>query len=1069
MSSFDEYYEAIDEIKECLTKDLFGVSSEDEILENVEPLSAYVTGILYPRKASQNNSFNHQIALFDSEESELIAEDNILLENTLDSLDDTITEANNYRPSSMGISVMVPPSLKKLLVTFDFGIYKHSESKRKIPSSGTIEEQGQLTLGELSEKNIKEITDHKYTRIPKSINLTFNIPSELGGESIAYNDDFNAEINLTVRKIMSDGSKLLTVSVVNTATEKNKLHIRNEYALFQCQLSVESDISFLPVYQNLYPKSDIESQIKSLLYQNVKNYAYGHGCSVSYDETKREVFKISSDFIPTEQVLQMMPGKIKNARILSLDTWKNADRKTACNDLNAFIDEYEEWKECKRKEIKSISQFYKAAVELINRIEICIKRLRTGVDVLKNNDNAWKAFLFMNEAMLLQRVNTKKQKPEQVNWYPFQLAYILQIVPDIVDPKSEFHDDVDLLWFPTGGGKTEAYLGVAAFTIFYRRISGRYVDDGVTVIMRYTLRLLTIQQFERTAAMICACEYLRRFYDIPGGEISIGLWIGSATTPNNLEKANEVLQKLKNNRDEKIYEGNPVQITTCPWCGEKIDITGYSIGPDGMTICCKDNPNCEFHEKLPIYIVDDDIYKQCPTLLLSTIDKFARLAWVEDTKRLFGVEKVPPSLIIQDELHLISGALGSLAGLYEIAVDYLCRKDGISPKIIASTATVKNADEQIRNLYNKKMQQFPPSGISFDDSFFSRIASKDERPARTYIGVCESGGSIADLLVRIYAILTFVKALFIKQGKTDEVIDQYYTVIGYFNAIRDLGASANILQDRIYTHIKTLIERKFQEICTLLGLSERDIPYLYSEELTGRKSAKEIKDTLEHLDFAYNKNGCYSYVLASNMLSVGIDINRLGVMTVYNQPKTNAEYIQATSRVGRSKPGVVIAMYNPMRSRDKSHYEQFGFYHKSFYQYVEATSVTPFSARAMEKALHCVFIALVRLTVPYLSGNDSPAYFQRNDAQVLQIKNFILERVYNLHPKAKDTAECILNEIISEWESITKIYPNLCYDSKQSGNISLLNSAEETSDFDFPPVLNSLRNVEESSNVYIEQ
>lgn len=174
----------------------------------------------------------------------------------------------------------------------------------------------------------------------------------------------------------------------------------------------------------------------------------------------------------------------------------------------------------------------------------------------------------------------KKQKPEQVNWYPFQLAYILQIVPDIVAPKSEFHDDVDLLWFPTGGGKTEAYLGVAAFTILYRRISKRYVDDGVTVIMRYTLRLLTIQQFERTAAMICACEYLRRIYDIPGGEISIGLWIGSATTPNNLEKANEVLQKLKNNRDEKIYEGNPVQITTCPWCGEKIDITSYSIGPD---------------------------------------------------------------------------------------------------------------------------------------------------------------------------------------------------------------------------------------------------------------------------------------------------------------------------------------------------------------------------------------------------------------------------------------------------------------------------------------------------------
>ena len=426
-------------------------------------------------------------------------------------------------------------------------------------------------------------------------------------------------------------------------------------------------------------------------------------------------------------------------------------------------------------------------------------------------------------------------------------------------------------------------------------------------------------------------------------------------------------------------------------------------------------------------------------------------------------------MIIQDELHLISGALGSLAGLYEIAVDWLCRKNNTSPKIIASTATVKNADEQILNIYGQKMMQFPPNGISYDDTFFSHIADKNARPARTYIGACENGGSIADLLIRVYAVLMLMKARMMKENKPSEVIDQYYTAVGYFNAIRDLGSTANILQDRMYTQIRALLNHKFQSLCEELELTTKDIPPLINEELTSRKSAKEIKETLDRLERNYNKSGCYAYILASNMLSVGIDINRLGLMTVYNQPKTNSEYIQATSRVGRQNPGLVIALYNPMRSRDKSHYEQFGFYHKSFYQYVEATSVTPFSAKALEKALHCIFVAMVRHSIPQYAGNNGAAWFRSQNNKVKSICDFIINRVQMIHPKASAKTINTLKDICMTWDYMSGTYPDLCYKADIHGGTPLLISAEGyAGDFDFPPALNSLRNVEPSSNIYFE-
>jgi hypothetical protein len=439
---------------------------------------------------------------------------------------------------------------------------------------------------------------------------------------------------------------------------------------------------------------------------------------------------------------------------------------------------------------------------------------------------------------------------------------------------------------------------------------------------------------------------------------------------------------------------------------------------------------------------------------------------------LFGDDKcAPPELIIQDELHLISGPLGSLAGIYEMGVEYLCNQNGSYPKVIASTATVKNAVGQIRNLYGKPMCQFPPSGINFSDSFFAVRASANDRAARTYIGLCETGGTLADLMIRVYANLIFIKHLFVKQEKHESVIDQFSTIIGYFNAIRDLGSTSNIIFDRVYSIIRTLTNLKFKSDAEKVGLTLGDIKTGNNDELTSRKTSKEVKETLMNLELPYTKHGSYSYVLASNMLSVGIDVSRLGVMAMYNQPKSNAEYIQATGRVGRQNPGIVLTLYNASRSRDKSHYEQFGFYHKSLFKYVESTSVTPFSARAIEKAIHCVLIIMLRLSAPLLSANDQAVNFRASDPYVDKVKHFILERIARIYPDAVCKAEEYIDSITRQWETLAYENPaTLVYFKRnQEGTCNLLISGEQGAELDFPATLNSLRNVEPSSNVFIQE
>lgn len=1040
MTNYSEFYNVIDDIADHLRTDFIGPIEDDEVLEMEEPLSRYSLGILWAQPKNKD--------------SETIDIDRSMEEMFDDESEDSEEPKNVsvFNPSTMGVSFAAFPN-DSLNITFNYAAYHHSEK--------IITENG------------KEIKRHYYVREGRIFQTVVVIPDKVCHLVISDKENSDITVYLHIRKINDDNSELVTVSVLNKKKAGNDFIERNEGALFQCALSVKNNNGFMPVYRKNIHKS-FEEEKNDMLYDSVNNYSYGHSCSSVYVENHGIVDEVKSEFVPQYRMLQMMPRLFDNSEYLYMNYWSKADRSAACYQLDSFITQYQEWYTGLKNNTELIAKYPDTAFDSFKKIERCISRLYTGVEVLRKNDTAWKSFVYMNEAMLLQRVKTKHCSPGIVSWYPFQMAYILQIIPDIVDNDSAFHNDVDLLWFPTGGGKTEAYLGLSAFSIFFRRLgSDKDNINGVTIIMRYTLRLLTLQQFERATALVCACEHIRRKYDIPGSEISIGLWIGSGMTPNHIEDASETLKKIREDSTAAIYEANPMQITKCPWCGAEINIGGYEIISGKMNISCCNNRECEFHKHLPIYVVDDDIYRIAPTFVLSTVDKFARITWEEQAGNLLGANGCkPPELIIQDELHLISGPLGSITGIYEMAIENICKHYGKVPKIIASTATVKNADNQIKILYNRNMIQFPPNGLLHTDSFFAIEADLSKRPARTYLGICSIGSGTSEMLIKTFALLTFMKHLYRLQGKPTDVIDQFYTYVGYFNTLKELGSNSIIISDRISAEIKYLATYKFKKEAASVNMKidcvDANIPsYFRNDELTSRNSAKEIKAVLERLANKYTSEDCFDYIMASNMLSVGIDIDRLGVMCVYGQPKSNSEYIQATSRVGRTKPGLVISIYNNMRSRDKSYYEQFCYYHSTFYKYVEATSVTSYSPRAIEKALHCAMMAIIRHTIPKYNPNANARKFVRNDKEVELVKQSVLKRVDDIEPRITEYAEEWLNYYLDCWQELVDNLPNkLVFSDYHNEDVALFRSADNQNGSDIPTILNSVRNVEPAANIY---
>jgi hypothetical protein len=802
---------------------------------------------------------------------------------------------------------------------------------------------------------------------------------------------------------------------------------------------------------------EAEQRALAMAYRDEVEFAVGHGVGVETDvdeDDPRQGRRLATAVVPSFEVkptVQPNEGPLADRfpalqhAVLDMAVLAELDQVELAGALTPLADAYEAWLDAQQQRIGDpdarLEGFEETARQALVHGRRALARIRAGIATLVDTDDSVpaQAFRFANQAMARQRIHTEAATRRQHehdrsldevlaevdvagnrSWRPFQLAFFLLNVPAMADPAHPERNEqalVDLLWFPTGGGKTEAYLGLSAYTLGLRRLHGR-IDgfdgsDGVGVLMRYTLRLLTSQQFQRATALLCACETIRREASPAGDDrwgsapFRIGLWVGLRATPNRTEDADRWLKQQRGSGGfARGSGGSPAQFRACPWCGAEVkadrDIT---VDPDvrrTLTYCGDRTGSCPFTarqatgEGLPVVVVDDEIYRLLPDLVIATVDKFAQLPWRGAVQTLFGQVQGrcerhgfrypddeepdnphpkhgrlprartdlpagplrPPDLIIQDELHLITGPLGSMVGLYETAVDELCtwHLDGsrVRPKVIASTATVRRAEHQAHALFWRNLAIFPPQGLDATDSFFAIQREPDpDHPGRRYLGICAHGRRIKAALIRVYvAHLAAAQYLY---GWYGAGVDPYMTLVGYFNSLRELGGMRRAVDDDVTSRLRDAHER---------GLADRRLRP--TQELTSRMGSDEIPRILDQLSVGHDPEAAQAsttpvdVVLATNMLSVGVDVPRLGTMIVGGQPKHTAEYIQATSRVGRRAPGLVLTVYNWARPRDLSHYETFGHYHATFYRQVEALSVTPFAPRALDRGLTALLVALVR-------------------------------------------------------------------------------------------------------------
>lgn len=851
----------------------------------------------------------------------------------------------------------------------------------------------------------------------------------LGGGTARMEIPGTTLVVLAVPRYACEGGRAVTLAVENTSKSSQPCY---SDCYFQVRLEARAADGFGPL-----PKAsvmlDSEDRSKALIYRNVRNYAIGHGCAADWGGEGDAVTWVRTEVMPVAQTTPVSSSH-PSMEGVPLDMFALADRKGwpgARKTLEALCDRYGEWIEDASVRAAGLPEEHApAAAQNLGECRRCLARMRSGLSTLDADIVARDAFQMANAAMLDQYLhysvvsgeNTEigEPRPGIRFWRPFQLAFILMNIDSTVDAGSADRGLLDLIWFPTGGGKTEAYLGLTAFTLILERLRG--VDPaGSTVVMRYTLRLLTSQQFQRASSLICALESMRRRDPERLGPkpFSIGLWVGLGSTPNTWKDALEALSELGSARNEqdKVTK-NRFPVPSCPWCGAKMSAgEGYRKvrvdGGYGVAFYCPDE-RCEFHYEqgkpsLPVQVVDEGIYAAPPSLLVGTVDKFATVPFREEAYGLFGFKAGAhahaPRLVIQDELHLISGPLGSVTGHYETLMAELCRDDsGTRPKIVASTATVSNARQQCNQLFacgEECVAQFPPSGIDYDDSFFS-LEDKGAS-GRMYVGVfAPNCQSFATASIRLYSTLLWEPTLW---DVDDSVRDPYWTCVGYYGTTRELGQAATWASSDIP---ERLSEKRKKDPQGRKRALRNPI------ELTGRIDAAEVTANLKRLETRLPDRGTVDLCLATNMISVGLDVQRLGLMVVAGQPKSTAEYIQATSRVGRGggSHGVVFVLYGMQRPRDRSHYENFRHFHESFYQGVEPTSLTSFCEQVQDRALPGTLIGIYR--------SRPGAGFKSPDGDAIAYaRDVVLERVGRVDPDEVASVRRRVDEYEEKWERYT--------------------------------------------------
>ncbi len=917
--------------------------------------------------------------------------------------------------------------------------------------------------------------EESWSRKPFSCSIPFTATpaAQSGSEPLKEVDGIN--IYATVRAALE--SRTITVSVVNRKAATKDRTIDNR--IYQVELSVEA-VDGAAVFVARPPSTwvvDEELWNFELLYRNARQFAVGHGCSVGWDPLDKALAsKVFTAWLPVAEVFKASTDILGDDPILRLDALsKAADRPAICEALGRLPKAYSQWIKSRQDELARIVDDFPAARRReireageanILRCKEALIRMEEGIALLLKDQKVWDSFCLTNRALAMSM--RQARSAQEPSWRAFQLAFILLALPSTALRDHKDRSLLDLIWFPTGGGKTEAYLGLAAFCMIHRRLSAEQPDSGAgtSVLTRYTLRLLTIQQFDRAARVICACELVRRDESVRLGktEFSIGLFVGSGATPNSIAQAAGILD----GSDQGDGNVTTLPLLTCPWCKTELSKRNQKVDRGRLVTACP-GKGCPFSVGIPIVVVDEELYNYPPSMVIGTVDKFARMPWVPEMRAIFGKGPKPlppPDMIIQDELHLIGDALGTVAALYEVAIDYLCWQEGTRPKIIGSTATIRRAWEHCAHLFERKACQFPPSGTDAADSFF--YTEDRTNPGRLYVGLHAQGRSPKHTLARLVGTL----AQGAKRIVDASARDAYYTNVLYFNSLRELGGALVLAEDDVPRYMEVMPrEDEEEELRTFSQV----------KELTSNLPSSEIPEILKQLETPINElkgagdldREVIDLLLATNMISVGVDVDRLGLMVVNGQPKTTAEYIQATSRVGRPRAsaGLVVTLYNWMRSRDRSHYERFVAYHQAFYRFVESTSVTPFSARARDRALHAVLVSLARVLIDDFSSNDSAGVISTSRKvleRVRELSNVIIRRAGEVDAEEKNDTADQLAELIEEWRKEAKDRNRLHWNLRRNkkDKEGLLRSAERDSlTFGLWPTPQSMRDVEPASPV----
>ena len=993
--------EVRERLVEALKLDLVGPWAGHELAEErlpgwVRPSNWYLTGFLIPSDTPADQKDDDDD---DDDFGGEVSEDAGLPE---ESSEERKAAKKGYFPSSMGLSFLASEEAKKLHVTVRWGDYAQVSIKDSDDKSISVWQRTPCTaevVVALAESN--PMSEHE---VPNSGGLRLHVVKR--------------QVNT---EQIPPGTQAVSIFLVNRRTPSEDKDSR--YA-FQAEIEVQSEHPFVPRPDLRGVQADEwDDKVADLHYADVPEYATGHGVSAEWKILDDHCQMVRTAWIPSAEVEKTETAEISDVE-LSMEALGALDGGDAAQAaLSPLVVRYRRWIDQQRQEIAGLEgERRETAEQLIQSAMDAAKRIQRGIDALAADEDALDAFRVANRAVaraLQKRPDIDEPRPK---WRPFQLAFIMTNLPGLVDPQGADRKIVDLLFFPTGGGKTEAYLGLAAFAMVLRRLRhqgrGAKAGAGVSVIMRYTLRLLTLDQLSRAAGLVCALELEREEAPERYGEwpFEIGLWVGKAATPNFLGRkgdgrSDSARSKVMQFKADPRNKPSPIPLENCPWCEKRFEPDSFSLEPDtdkprNLRIVCM-NFECDFagDRPLPIVAVDEPLYRRLPAFLIATVDKFASLPWVgpsgvllggadrHDEEGFYGAADPrkgtpleaplsPPDLIVQDELHLISGPLGTMVGLYESAIEALCVRgfNGrvVRPKIVASTATVRRAQDQIHALFGRSLTQvFPPPGPDRRDSFFARIVPAADKPARCYLGIASPGRNPKVLMRRVLLALmgaaqrAWQDAGGIKNQKNPA--DPYMTVLAYFNSLKELGGARRIIEEEVQNTLKGYGARRRVGERRGLFLDRRRFSEVV--ELTSRVPTDKVAEARRRLDLQFHENQRVDCAIATNMISVGLDIQRLGLMVVLGQPKAHAEYIQATSRVGRddARPGLVLTLLNVHKPRDRSHYERFRHYHETFYRSVEVGSVTPFAARALDRGFAGVLVALSRHAEAMLTPAEGAA------------------------------------------------------------------------------------------------